>query len=990
MTEKKKCVMISSTISDLPDHRKELMNACLRQGMFPLMMEYLPASDAEAISASLKMVDEADIYVGVFAYRYGYIPKDKNAKQISITEMEYDRAVERKIPRLIFVMDKSHPITADDMDIENATKLKAFKERVQTENIVNFFKSPADLRANVINSLSQYRESDVTQYHYVSDIPEPPEAYIAHPYTLLQTHRLVGRQEELNLLTNWVTKKQEGIYWTRILSVVAVGGMGKSALTWKWFNDIAPQEMKPLAGRMWWSFYESDASFENFVIRALAYVTQRSREEVQKIPLPEREMQLLAALDRELFLFVLDGLERILIAYARMDAARLDDGQVRSEKKLRKTSDPRVGSFLKKLTQIRNSRILVSSRLYPAELEIETGDPIPGSFRHDIGGLTDEDAVELWRAFGITGSRDELLPIFTKFDKHPLLIQALAGEVKNYRRAPGNFTEWRKANPNFDPTKCEHVQDAMAHVLQYALRGLDDKAHKVLETISAFRMPASYDTLAALFVGKGKLFPAELGLDVALKELEDRGLLGWDKRANRYDLHPIVRGVVWSRISDDMRNGVFMTLHTYFHSLPTIADWHQVSSLDDLTTAVELFNTLIGLDRYEDAWHLYRDRLFSPLQFRLSMTVKQVEFLKSFFPDGIDKDPNLLSRFSQSEVLRFLAESYHRGGEPNKAIGFYLRCMGSPETLSEVESQLYVTISTPNELISHLQMLADAYYLTGAMYQSCLVAFSSLRISRKWFDNWNQAIILSRIGLIAAARGFVDLSKDALQRSLTMFRGMQSQPREGGLHLLMAQLKIWTGNPSAALLLANRAWELAYTNQLERDFIRAARMQGGASMELNDITKAGEHLHHALTRALAVNFVEEELPTLVALAELRRRQKDLKAACELLDDVWEPAERGPYPLFHADAFNVLTQIERDAGNNAAAVEAATKAYRLAWCDGEPYAYHWGLVAARKHLKELGVPEPSMPPFDESKYEPMPEVEINPDDEFHVDESETEK
>ena len=28
----------------------------------------------------------------------------------------------------------------------------------------------------------------------------------------------------------------------------------------------------------------------------------------------------------------------------------------------------------------------------------------------------------------------------------------------------------------------------------------------------------------------------------------------------------------------------------------------------------------------------------------------------------------------------------------------------------------------------------------------------------------------------------------------------------------------------------------------------------------------------------------------------------------------------------------------------------------------------------------------MPPFDESKYEPMPEVQIDPDDEFHVDES----
>jgi hypothetical protein len=91
-------------------------------------------------------------------------------------------------------------------------------------------------------------------------------------------------------------------------------------LTWKWFNDIAPQEMKPLAGRMWWSFYESDATFENFVTRALAYLTQRPLDEVQKIP----------ALDREPYLVTLDGLERILIAYVRMDAAHLSDDDYRA------------------------------------------------------------------------------------------------------------------------------------------------------------------------------------------------------------------------------------------------------------------------------------------------------------------------------------------------------------------------------------------------------------------------------------------------------------------------------------------------------------------------------------------------------------------------------------------------------------------------------------------------------------------------------------
>ncbi|MBK7938996.1 MAG: DUF4062 domain-containing protein [Lewinellaceae bacterium] len=45
-----KKVMISSTVRDLPDHRKHVMEACQRQTLFPVMMENRPAHDAEAIS----------------------------------------------------------------------------------------------------------------------------------------------------------------------------------------------------------------------------------------------------------------------------------------------------------------------------------------------------------------------------------------------------------------------------------------------------------------------------------------------------------------------------------------------------------------------------------------------------------------------------------------------------------------------------------------------------------------------------------------------------------------------------------------------------------------------------------------------------------------------------------------------------------------------------------------------------------------------------
>ena len=291
--------------------------------------------------------------------------------------------------------------------------------------------------------------------------------------------------------------------------------------------------------------------------------------------------------------------------------------------------------------------------------------------------------------------------------------------------------------------------------------------------------------------------------------------------------------------------------------------------------------------------------------------------------------------------------------------------------------------------------LSDALRLAGQLRGAEAATCRALVITREQDDHFREAISLYWLGLARAVRGIAPESESALRRALRMFVVQSHTQAEGHVNSHLAQRALWLGDPATARPLADRAWELAYDRRYERDFIRAARLQGEAilktfevvrtsgSPETSKVSYADVRLHHALTCARVVNLVEEELPALIALAELRRRQGNLPAARELLDDVWESAERGPYPLFAADAFNVLAHIERDAGNLAAAIEAATQAYRLAWCDGEPFAYHWGLVAARAHLRELGAPGPQLPPFDESKFGPMPEVEINPHDEFYV-------
>ena len=157
-----------------------------------------------------------------------------------------------------------------------------------------------------------------------------------------------------------------------------------------------------------------------------------------------------------------------------------------------------------------------------------------------------------------------------------------------------------------------------------------------------------------------------------------------------------------------------------------------------------------------------------------------------------------------------------------------------------------------------------------------------------------------------------------------------------------------------------------------------------AGLGLGDRERAEERLHHALMRARAVNLVEFELPALIAIAAFESQQDNLACARARLDDVWDASARGPYPLHQADAYNVLADIERTAGNPQAAMEASTKAYQAAWCDGPPYAYHWGLETAGAHLAALDAPESEMPAFDDSAFEPLPEVEINPKDSHWVD------
>ncbi len=972
--------MISSTTKDMLEHRRQALDACMRQDFFPVMMEHLPPSPDDAVRRSLSLVDEADVYVLVLGLRYGEIPR---GYEKSYTHLELDRAIKRGVPVLVLLTSPQHLFIEADIDVGVAgERVRRLREEVRRHG-VSYFSSSEDLRSQLIDGLSDIRQRlpsrSVLPQH--TNCPAPPPApFVVGPYTLLQTTEVVGRQQELDVLTDWVSDPGTDVHRARVLVLLAIGGMGKSAVAWKWLHDIAPQELPTLAGRVWWSFYETDARFDNFVLRTLGYITGRSVEELRTLRAPEREEELLDILDREPYLVVLDGVERLLLAYSRSDASRLADDDLdeqtahnvawsmglppsatksfTGQSRLRITVDPRTGVFLRRLAGLRASRVLITSRLFPIDLQTVTAEPVPGAHAYFLGGLADTDAVTLWRALGNTGSRAELIELFATFDNYPLLIRALAGEVARFRQAPRDFAAWRRTNPGFDPFSLPLVQ-RKAHVLEYALGGLTEQELRVLHTVAAFRSPTVFPTLAALLIGDELPCATQADLDRVLTDLEDRGLLGWDRVSNRYDLHPVVRGVAWSSLDPDARHGIDLRMAEHLGEAPEVDDT-AVTSIDDLSNTIELYHTLVRLGRLYAAAELLVNRILRPLG-RLGGYRYLAELVRILIedPDWLQKIISPGSPYDAEVVCCMMGIGYQFAGDPVRALDSY-------------------DLLPPEQWDGKLVVLKLFLQSMALRQRGCLAeAERCARAALAHPDLLEDEIVC----LSMVALGSVLLHRGLSEEGTAWLGDHRTEIKHGPLDYFSPYELGWAvvrrGDVLAAQTFADRLDSLASARKRDAHLrVCAALLHGAVTGQLRDEDRAGEVFRGALVDARQAGLGELEIVALTQLAEWHLRGHRLPEARDHARDAVELAERAELRLRWADALNVLSRVERATGDTEAAAQAAREAYLQAWCDGPPFSYAAGLDEARANLNAVGAPEPDgLDGFEPG--EPFPEVLIKP-------------
>jgi hypothetical protein len=392
--------------------------------------------------------------------------------------------------------------------------------------------------------------------------------------------RLRGRDAELAQLdAAWADPK------THVLSVVAWGGQGKTALVATWVDRLKAAGGRGAEAILAWSFYsqgtkERATSADRFLDWAL-----------KKLGLPDpgpsatlKAEKIAEALQRRRMLLILDGVEPLQHGPGPQEG-QLKDPALRIL--LRRTADSGTHGGL----------VLVTTRLAVKGIERwkDTGAPVL-----DLQKLSDEAGAALLADRGVKGTEKERRAATRDFGGHALALTLLSGFL--VRRFRGDIRRRDRVGLLAAGGKREmdevhgHARRVMASI---DAEWLSDAPLRraILSAVGLFDRPASTACLEAL-----RREPAIPGLEAwqtadeaaradAIFELREAGLLAPEdaELAGALDAHPLVRDWFGDKLKQDNEVGWKMAhgrLYEHLRDTSREGDDPDLSALEPLFQAI--------------------------------------------------------------------------------------------------------------------------------------------------------------------------------------------------------------------------------------------------------------------------------------------------------------------------------------------------------------------------------------------------------------------
>jgi tetratricopeptide (TPR) repeat protein len=500
-------VFISSTYKDLIDYRAAAIRAVEGTNYQASKMEVFGARPDEPLHACLKEVEESDLFIGIYALRYGFIP---DGADISITEMEYAHAKELGKPIYCFILDEENQPWLQKWveDEPGKSKLKDFKKQIQKVHVCDYFTSPDDLRAKVSNALSHY----VATHHPTPDIPMPIPISTKHRgSTLPQQGFFVGREKELEIIRSALSP--ESRTWGALID--GPGGIGKTALAIqaahlvpetlferKIFITAKVRELTPEGEKKL-----TDFTRPTYLAMLNELAQELGEDSISKLPPDDRANALRLTLAGKKALVIFDNLETLP-----------EDERVR------------LFQFLSRLPE-GNKAIVTSRRRSDVDARIVRLDRLS----HDEAmQLIAELATKYPRLQRATPKERDNLYAITQ--GNPLFIRWIAGQLgregSQFRTIAEAYAFIEKAPKDNDP---------LEYIFGDLLETFTENETKVLAALTHFTQPAKLNWIAQM-TGL-----PERAAETALEDLTDRSILTSDLSMQTYFLPALAAQFIRTR-----------------------------------------------------------------------------------------------------------------------------------------------------------------------------------------------------------------------------------------------------------------------------------------------------------------------------------------------------------------------------------------------------------------------------------------------------------
>ncbi|HAW50431.1 TPA: hypothetical protein DCX16_05750, partial [bacterium] len=709
-----------------------------------------------------------------------------------------------------------------------------------------------------------------------------------------------GRTKLLETITQWYHSEK-----IKIGTLIAWGGVGKSALIRKWYDTLAENKIHP-DGIFWWGFYHH-AEFERFLDALFEYLNQGKFDPSQIKTSWAKVDRIKELIVQGEYLIILDGLEEM------QESADRFGHLIHKE-------------FVEFLHYIADARVrglcLITTRYPMKDLENWTE---MGYESISISELDLKDAKALLKKRGISGEENVFEEVIKRYKAHALTLTSLAGYLNKYYN--GDIKNAPDITFVFEDD-AKRWEDIHKLFRRYTEK-MSEAELTFLKLFSLFRT----EVKEADFTGLFRKPINGMALNKSLIEIENldfidltNGMVEWqliyhNRERGTYTTHPLIKGYFESIFDEEEKKACHKTIYEYFggkiaKDLP--------ETLEKMQPLFEQVYHGCSAELYDEVFYnVYWEKIYRRKKYfiyhKLGAWETNLSLARSFFPNGnFSQMPLVSKKDAQSWLLNEAGRALLSIGKPKEAKELFIRGINMV-----IEDNDWKNASRG------YQNLVDLQFRTGELekgFESAKKAlemaektnsYRDIRDSKVWL-----AWILHLLSKDKEAERYFNQA-DELEKKISGYRLCSL----GGV--FYADFLVSIGRIDEALELTKTNLEICQKKIWPDDISRCHCCLAAIERMKKDHNKSETHLKEAIELARKIGVPDLEIEALLEFSRLGLDMKKHKDAISKATDALKLITRTGFKLYEPEAELILAKAYLAKGDTIQAKKLTTSAYNKA-------------------------------------------------------------